>query len=143
MLKQQLSQKLIQKLSPQQIQLMKLLQIPTAVLDQRIQEEMEQNPALEEGNEADEQLENYTDPQESAPEESGSEESEFIETEPFESQSEDSFEEYLNNYMDDEPSSYQYKTGEYGEDANSKSMPFAVESSFHDNLNKQIGTFLP
>ena len=139
MLKQQLSQKLIQKLSPQQIQLMKLLQIPTAVLDQRIQEEMEQNPALEEGNEADEQLENYTDPQESAPEESGSEESEFIETEPFESQSEDSFEEYLNNYMDDEPSSYQYKTGEYGEDANSKSMPFAVESSFHDNLNKQIG----
>ena len=49
MLKQQLTQKLQQKLSPQQIQLMKLLQIPTAILDQRIKEELEANPALEEG----------------------------------------------------------------------------------------------
>ncbi len=49
--KQTLSQKLSQKLSPQQIQLMKLLQIPTANLEQRIQEEMEINPALEEGDE--------------------------------------------------------------------------------------------
>ncbi len=139
MLKQQLSQKLIQKLSPQQIQLMKLLQIPTAILDQRIQEEMEQNPALEEGNELDESAENFSETADNTPEESGAEETEFIETEPFESQSEDSFEEYLNNYMDDEPSSYQYKTGEYGEDSNSKTMPYAVESSFHDNLNRQIG----
>ena len=49
MLKQNLSQKMLQKLSPQQIQLMKLLQIPTATLDQRIQEELESNPALDEG----------------------------------------------------------------------------------------------
>lgn len=49
--KQTLSQKLQQKLSPQQIQLMKLLQIPTATLEQRIQEELEVNPALEEGDE--------------------------------------------------------------------------------------------
>ncbi|MFM8370902.1 MAG: hypothetical protein ACKOCO_00830, partial [Bacteroidota bacterium] len=49
--KQTLSQKLQQKLSPQQIQLMKLLQIPTATLEQRIQEELEANPALEEGDE--------------------------------------------------------------------------------------------
>lgn len=48
MLKQGLTQRLQQKLSPQQIQLMKLLQIPTALLDQRIKEEMEINPALEE-----------------------------------------------------------------------------------------------
>ena len=48
MLNQQLSQKQLQKLSPQQIQLMKLLQIPTATLEQRIKEEMEINPALEE-----------------------------------------------------------------------------------------------
>ena len=40
---------MLQKLSPQQIQLMKLLQIPTANLDERIQEELEVNPALEEG----------------------------------------------------------------------------------------------
>ncbi|MBP6827404.1 MAG: RNA polymerase factor sigma-54 [Saprospiraceae bacterium] len=50
--KQTLSQKLQQKLSPQQIQLMKLLQIPTATLEQRIQEELEVNPALEEGDES-------------------------------------------------------------------------------------------
>ena len=49
MLKQSLSQKMLQKLSPQQIQLMKLLQIPTATLEERIKEELEANPALEEG----------------------------------------------------------------------------------------------
>ncbi|MBL7803273.1 MAG: RNA polymerase factor sigma-54 [Saprospiraceae bacterium] len=51
--KQTLSQKMQQKLSPQQIQLMKLLQIPTAMLEQRIQEELEANPALEEGDDHD------------------------------------------------------------------------------------------
>ena len=54
--RQTLSQKLQQKLSPQQIQLMKLLQIPTASLEQRIQEELEVNPALESGDESDELL---------------------------------------------------------------------------------------
>src|SRR6478672_6630733 len=48
-LSQGLYQKQLQKLSPQQIQLMKLLQVPTAVLEQRIKEELESNPALEEG----------------------------------------------------------------------------------------------
>ena len=51
MLKQSLQQKLQQKLSPQQIQLMKLLQVPTLELEARIKEEMEANPALEEGRE--------------------------------------------------------------------------------------------
>ena len=46
-LSQTLQQKLLQRLSPQQIQLMKLLQIPTANLDERIKEELEENPALE------------------------------------------------------------------------------------------------
>ena len=50
-LRQGLHQKLLQKLSPQQIQLMKLLQIPVANLEQRIKEELQDNPALEEGNE--------------------------------------------------------------------------------------------
>ena len=59
MLKQSLSQKMLQKLSPQQIQLMKLLQIPTAVLDQRIQEELEANPALEEGDNEEEVFDSY------------------------------------------------------------------------------------
>jgi RNA polymerase sigma-54 factor len=51
MLKQHLALKLQQKLSPQQIQLMKLLQVPTAELEQRIKQEIEDNPALEEGEE--------------------------------------------------------------------------------------------
>ncbi|HEU4633926.1 MAG TPA: RNA polymerase sigma-54 factor, partial [Flavisolibacter sp.] len=46
-LSQSLQQKLLQKLSPQQIQLMKLLQVPTASLEERIKEEIEENPALE------------------------------------------------------------------------------------------------
>ena len=54
-LRQSLSQKLQQKLSPQQIQLMKLLQIPTALLEQRIKEELMENPALEEGAEEEEE----------------------------------------------------------------------------------------
>ena len=53
-LHQSLQQKLLQKLSPQQIQLMKLLQVPTAILDERIKEEMEENPALEQGEEGHE-----------------------------------------------------------------------------------------
>jgi RNA polymerase sigma-54 factor len=55
--KQTLTQKLQQKLSPQQIQLMKLLQIPTATLEQRIEEELESNPALELGDESADLLE--------------------------------------------------------------------------------------
>jgi len=47
-LSQGLYQKQLQKLSPQQIQLMKLLQVPTAQLEERIKEEIEENPALEE-----------------------------------------------------------------------------------------------
>ncbi|MFZ4476426.1 MAG: RNA polymerase sigma-54 factor, partial [Saprospiraceae bacterium] len=59
--KQTLTQRLQQKLSPQQIQLMKLLQIPTASLEQRIQEELEINPALEEGDEGDGMLEGLSE----------------------------------------------------------------------------------
>ncbi len=59
--RQSLAQKLQQKLSPQQIQLMKLLQIPTATLEQRIQEELEVNPALEEGDETADLSEGLSD----------------------------------------------------------------------------------
>ena len=52
-LRQSLQQKLLQKLSPQQIQLMKLLQVPTVELEQRIKQEIEENPALSEGAELD------------------------------------------------------------------------------------------
>ena len=51
MLKQRLEQKLLQKLSPQQIQMIKLLEIPTMQLEQRIKKELEENPVLEEDSE--------------------------------------------------------------------------------------------
>jgi RNA polymerase sigma-54 factor len=56
MLKQNLQQKLIQKLSPQQIQMIKLLEIPTMQLEQRIKKELEENPLLEEVSEEDQPL---------------------------------------------------------------------------------------
>ncbi|MBN2787017.1 MAG: RNA polymerase sigma-54 factor, partial [Paludibacteraceae bacterium] len=49
MLNQSLQQRLQQKLSPQQIQVIKLLEVPTLELEERIRQEMEENPALEEG----------------------------------------------------------------------------------------------
>jgi RNA polymerase sigma-54 factor len=60
-LSQNLQQKLLQKLSPQQIQLMKLLQVPTANLEERIKEELEENPALEVTDEAHDDYEESKD----------------------------------------------------------------------------------
>jgi len=51
MLNQRLQQKLLQKLSPQQIQMIKLLEVPTLQIEERIKKELEENPALEEGQE--------------------------------------------------------------------------------------------
>lgn len=126
MLKQSLSQKMLQKLSPQQIQLMKLLQIPTATLEQRIKEELEANPALEEGEEfeASDDL---------------SDQSSNEETEEYESDSEDfELEEYLTEYIEDDPSTYKLRS-DYGAQEEDKSMPVAVEDSFHDFLESQLG----
>ena len=61
MLKQQLNFKLSQKLSPQQIQLMKLIQLPTQAFEQRIAQEMEENPALEGGKDDDESYDDDLD----------------------------------------------------------------------------------
>ncbi|MDG1310002.1 MAG: RNA polymerase sigma-54 factor, partial [Flavobacteriaceae bacterium] len=57
MLKQYLQYKLSQKLSPQQIQLMKLIQLPTQAFEQRIKQELEENPALESGKDQEETYE--------------------------------------------------------------------------------------
>ena len=71
-LSQSLQQKLLQKLSPQQIQLMKLLQVPTANLDERIKEELEENPALELSDDAhDDSMENKDEFSEASTDEDG------------------------------------------------------------------------
>ena len=121
MLKQRLSQKMLQKLSPQQIQLMKLLQIPTATLDQRIKEELEANPALDEGEE--------------------NELSEIYDLENESKEDDDEFEldDYLNEYIEDDPTLYRLTGEKFVSEEETKKMPIAVSDTFHEYLEAQLG----
>jgi len=119
MLKQTLSQKLLQKLSPQQIQLMKLLQVPTMELEQRIKEEIEENPALEEGKEeVDEFADDYDD--------SGDV-----------TEAEQEFD--INDYLDDDLPQYKTSVSNKGRDDDEKAVPISGGMSFHDILSSQLG----
>ena len=132
-LSQSLQQKLLQKLSPQQIQLMKLLQVPTANLEERIKEELEENPALEVTEE------NHEDGLgEDAKDEFESDEDEF--------ESEGSEDEYDNidisdyvNEHDDEVSDYKLRDDNYPEADDKKTIPHKIETSFHELLLDQLG----
>jgi len=128
MLKQGLQQKLLQKLSPQQIQLMKLLQVPTVALEQRIKEELEVNPALEEGNETDEKEEVSEDPFASA--DDGDEEA-------HQEQNRDDFN--LDDYLDDdETPAYKLQANNYSPDDERKEIPFAGGITFQEQLKAQL-----
>ena len=129
MLRQSLSQKMVQKLSPQQIQLMKLLQIPTASLDQRIKEELESNPALEE---SDEQYDVFDINQE---------EDHLSEENGLERNEEENFEldDYLKEYIEDDPVLYKLKGDVHSTEDEEKAIPVAVSSSLHDFLQAQLG----
>jgi RNA polymerase sigma-54 factor len=121
MLKQSLQQKLLQKLSPQQIQLMKLLQVPTVALEQRIKEELESNPALDEGvdNDRDNDQEEYQDDY-----------NEENKREDFD----------LSEYIsDDEVPSYKTSIRNVGPDEEEKSLPLSMGKSFHEILTAQLG----
>ncbi len=134
MLKQNLSQRLLQKLSPQQIQLMKLLQIPTATLEQRIKEELEANPVLEEGEDRDEQLEMAKKNDDDTSEEGeDKEDEEILREEEFE------LDDYLTEYIEDDPSSYKLKANNYSAEEEEKTIPIAVENTFHEYLEEQLG----
>ncbi|MDX1939242.1 MAG: RNA polymerase sigma-54 factor, partial [Saprospiraceae bacterium] len=126
MLRQSLSQKMLQKLSPQQIQLMKLLQVPTANLEQRIKEELEANPALEE-----------LDKDEFGNLESTAGEDSF-ENDTTEQKDAFEMEEYWDSYVEDDPSSYKTMGDSYAAEED-KTVPVAVTSSFHDYLEEQLG----
>jgi RNA polymerase sigma-54 factor len=130
---QSLQQKLLQKLSPQQIQLMKLLQIPTANLEERIKEELEENPALEQTEEGhdDEFNDDMKDEFENVNEES----------EP--DGSEDDYDNVdISEYvMDDDGEIADYKTRDdnYPEMDDQKVIPIKVETSFHELVLNQLG----
>jgi RNA polymerase sigma-54 factor len=145
MLKQELSQRLQQKLSPQQIQFMKLLQIPTAALDQRIKEELESNPALEEGDfEDNEETEPTTiESDQDSDNEDADRERESDAEQDSENEAESDMdadygmEDYMNAYMEDDPESYQEKV-QANQEEEKREAPLAMESSLHDYLIQQI-----
>ena len=131
MLKQTLSQKMLQKLSPQQIQLMKLLQIPTASIDERIKEELEANPALDEGAEESEEQADFDD------DTVGEEEKEFeAETEIDDTPEID--DSYIEEYLDEDPVSYIAERPQVQAEDRGP-IPIATSASFQDHLTTQLG----
>ena len=133
MLKQFLNLKLSQKLSPQQIQLMKLIQLPTQAFEQRLVEEMNDNPALEAGKEEDEEDED----------EFSNETEEFEEYDDFEGdrmEADDiNVDEYLNT--DDTPE-YKLQANNYSDEDEQRVTPMAAPVSFHQDLINQLNTFI-
>jgi len=130
MLKHSLQFKLSQKLSPQQIQLMKLIQLPTQAFEQRLQEELVENPALEESSKED----NYDlDDFGSDTDDYDDYDSEHIDTGDI------NIDEYLSN---DETPDYKYQTNNYSDDDDDKTLPFAAPISFHQDLINQLNTFI-
>jgi RNA polymerase sigma-54 factor len=115
-LKQHLAQKLEQRLSPQQIQLMKLLQVPTMELDQRIKQEIEENPALEEG--ADEFEDDFQQ-----------EDDDYNDDEP---------EFDISEYIDEEGSDYKTSSNNSSKDEEERVIPLSGEQSFQDVLSEQL-----
>ncbi|RLD44611.1 MAG: RNA polymerase sigma-54 factor [Bacteroidetes bacterium] len=132
MLSQHLQLKLQQKLSPQQILLMKLLQIPAVGLEQRIKQEIEENPALEvDAPEVEEQdLLEETDVAET---------DEFGDTVELDNYKEENNEFDLNDYLEDDIPSYKLKTNNYSPDDKHYEIPFVAGVSFHDLLIDQLG----
>ena len=125
MLKQRLQFKLSQKLSPQQIQLMKLIQLPTQAFEQRLKQELEENPALESGKE---ELENIDDEFADDFEEN---DNETIEAEDI------NIDDYLS---DDEIPDYRTQANNYSSDDEEKSVPYAAGTSFNQYLLNQMNT---
>lgn len=123
MLKQQLQIKLSQKLSPQQIQLMKMIQLSTLELEQKIESEMGENPALESGMEK----------QSSENQESNFEEGEKIEADEID------IDQYLS---DDEIPSYKLYSNNYSSDDQERTIPVSGGISFHQHLSQQVGNLI-
>lgn len=126
MLKQHLQFKLSQKLSPQQIQLMKLIQLPTQAFEQRLKQELEENPALETGkDEVDTQQDEFDDLYDNETD------SESISAEDI------NIDDYLS---DDEIPDYRTQANNYSADDEEKSVPYAAGISFNQYLINQLNT---
>ena len=122
MLKQQLQIKLSQKLSPQQIQLMKMIQLSTLELEQKIETEIGENPALENGKE-----------------ESSNDLSELEDDREIIEANEIDIDQYIS---DDEVPSYKLYTNNYNNDKDDNTIPVSGGISFHQFLSQQIGNLI-
>jgi RNA polymerase sigma-54 factor len=110
------------QLSPQQIMLMKLLQLPAIALEQRIKQEIEENPVLEDTTDSSEEL-------------SGAENDDYEN----ELDNKDSDEFDLNDYIsEDDIPSYKLQTNNYSKDDEHHETPLSSSGSFHDNLISQL-----
>jgi RNA polymerase sigma-54 factor len=132
---QSLQQKLLQKLSPQQIQLMKLLQVPTANLEERIKEELEENPALEQSEDVHEEDAEITD--EFTGDEDGDTEDPELDGSADEYENLD-LSEYVSD-EDDDIAEYKLKDENYPELDEGRTIQNKIETSFHDYLLEQLG----
>jgi RNA polymerase sigma-54 factor len=122
MLKQRLQQKLLQKLSPQQIQMIKLLEVPAIQMEERIKKELEENPALEEGHDEDEVA------------------NEEQEEDQFEEKDKDQEEFTLDDYIDDDDiPEYRLQAKNYSKDDEKRmEIPFSAGTSFQEHLESQL-----
>lgn len=144
MLNQNLSQKLLQKLSPQQIQLMKLLQIPTAQLDQRIKEELETNPALEVSSEEEDEYSPSADTDSPTEDETPELSDEFgVDAPESEEINKEDDIDMTDFYDEADEGVAEYKTKDPSEfadpDDENRTIPVAVSSTFHEFLEEQVG----
>ena len=131
MLKQNLQLKLSQKLSPQQIQLMKLIQLPTQAFEQRLKEEMVENPALESGVEDEYEKDEYDTTED------------FDDYDDYDNERIDADEINIDEYLsDDEIPGYKTQANNYSDDDEDRTMPFAAPVSFHQSLIDQLNTFI-
>jgi RNA polymerase sigma-54 factor len=119
MQKLNLTQSLSQKLSPQQIQFIKLLQVPTAELDARIEEELEVNPALEEG--------------------AQEKEDEYANDDEYDEYDNSSDKESIEEYLHDDYSGYKMQGDGRSPDEDDKEMPISVGTTLHERLMTQLG----
>src|SRR5450759_2328390 len=120
MLKQQLQLKLQQKLSPAQIQVIKMLEVPTLELEERIRQELEENPALEEGAEAD----------------SETDELDELSLDDGGNNDDIDFDEYI---ADDDIPDYKLKANNTSKEDKHEDIPFSVGMTFHEFLVDQVG----
>jgi len=126
MLKQNLQYKLLQKLSPQQIQLMKLIQLPTQAFEEKIKQEIEENPALDSGKDNDDD-DDFGEDSQNEYDDTGTE---TIETDI-------NIDDYLS---DDEMPSYKLQSNNYSSDDDEKNIPYASGTSFNQFLKSQLNT---